>query len=72
MFSSELYSEAHVKVKVGDDILISAGEGNGPVSALDVALRKDLGKYQKHIEKMELVDFKCVSSMAAPAPPRAF
>ncbi|MEO9168458.1 MAG: alpha-isopropylmalate synthase regulatory domain-containing protein, partial [Aestuariivirga sp.] len=54
----KMYSEAHVKVKVGDDILISAGEGNGPVSALDVALRKDLGKYQKHIEKMELVDFK--------------
>ncbi len=53
-----MYSEAHVKVKVGDEILISAGEGNGPVSALDVALRKDLGKYQKHIDKMELVDFK--------------
>ncbi len=53
-----MYSEASVKVKVGNDILISAGEGNGPVSALDVALRKDLGKYQKHIENMELVDFK--------------
>ena len=54
----KMYSEAHVKVKVGDDVLISAGEGNGPVSALDVALRKDLGKYQKHIDTMELVDFK--------------
>ncbi len=53
-----MYSEASVKVKVGSDILISAGEGNGPVSALDVALRKDLGKYQKHIDNMELVDFK--------------
>ena len=53
-----MYSEASVKVKVGNDVLISAGEGNGPVSALDVALRKDLGKYQKHIENMELVDFK--------------
>ena len=40
------------------EILISAGEGNGPVSALDVALRKDLGKFQKHIDTMELVDFK--------------
>ena len=54
----KMYSEAHVKVKVGNDILISAGEGNGPVSALDVALRKDLGKYQKHIETMDLVDYK--------------
>ena len=53
-----MYSEASVKVKVGNDVLISAGEGNGPVSALDVALRKDLGKYQKHIENMDLVDYK--------------
>jgi 2-isopropylmalate synthase len=53
-----MYSEAHVKVKVGGEILISAGEGNGPVSALDVALRKDLGKYQRFIENMDLVDYK--------------
>ena len=53
-----MYSEASVKLKVDGEILISAGEGNGPISALDVALRKDLGKYQKHIENMELVDFK--------------
>ena len=31
--------------------MISAGEGNGPVNALDVALRKDLGKYQKYISR---------------------
>ncbi len=54
----KMYSEASVKVKVGDETLISAGEGNGPVSALDVALRKDLGKYQRYIDAMELVDFK--------------
>jgi len=54
----KMYSEASVKVKVGDETLISAGEGNGPVSALDVALRKDLGKYQRYIDQMELVDFK--------------
>src|SRR5690349_2612318 len=34
---------AVVKVKVGDDNMISAAEGNGPVNALDLALRKDLG-----------------------------
>src|SRR6266705_4489230 len=36
-------SMAVVKVKVGEDNLISAAEGNGPVNELDVALRKDLG-----------------------------
>ena len=35
-----------MKVRVGGEVLISAAEGNGPVNALDVALRKDLGKYQ--------------------------
>jgi 2-isopropylmalate synthase len=49
---------AVVKVKVGDEMLISAGEGNGPVNALDVALRKDLGKYQKYIEGLKLVDYR--------------
>ncbi len=53
-----MYSEASVKVKVGDETMISAGEGNGPISALDLALRKDLGKYQRFIENMELVDYK--------------
>jgi 2-isopropylmalate synthase len=38
--------------------MISAAEGNGPVNALDVALRKDLGRYQKYIEALELIDFK--------------
>ncbi len=51
-------AEAIVKVKVGDDNLISAAEGNGPVNALDVALRKDLGKYQKYIEGLELTDYR--------------
>jgi 2-isopropylmalate synthase len=47
-----------VKVKVGNETLISAGEGNGPVNALDVALRKDLGKYQKYIEGLKLTDYR--------------
>lgn len=51
-------AEAIVKVKVGEEILISAAEGNGPVNALDVALRKDLGKYQRFIEGLELLDYK--------------
>lgn len=57
-FNGAMHTEAVVKVKVGNDIYLNAGEGNGPVNALDVALRKDLGKFQKHIADMELVDFK--------------
>ncbi len=49
---------AVVKVKVGDDSLISAAEGNGPVNALDQALRKDLGKYQRFIEGLKLTDYR--------------
>jgi len=51
-------AQAVVKVRVGDEELISVGEGNGPVNALDVALRKDLGKYQPLIEGLGLRDFK--------------
>jgi 2-isopropylmalate synthase len=53
-------SEATVKVFVNgeNEPLWSAGEGNGPVNALDRALRKDLGRYQKYIESIELVDYK--------------
>ncbi len=57
-FDGVMHSEAIVKVKVDGETFINAGEGNGPVNALDVALRKDLGKYQQHIADMELVDFK--------------
>jgi 2-isopropylmalate synthase len=49
---------AVVKVKVGDENMISAAEGNGPVNALDLALRKDLGKYQKYIEGLSLIDYR--------------
>jgi 2-isopropylmalate synthase len=51
-------SMAVVKVKVGEETLISAAEGNGPVNALDVALRKDLGKYQSLIAGLELTDYR--------------
>jgi 2-isopropylmalate synthase len=51
-------SMAVVKVTVEGERLISAAEGNGPVNALDLALRKDLGKYQKYIEGLELTDYR--------------
>ncbi len=49
---------AVVKVQIDGETLISAGEGNGPVNALDVALRKDLGKYQKYIDGLKLTDYR--------------
>ncbi len=53
-------SEATVKVFITgeDEPIWSVAEGNGPVNALDRALRKDLGRYQKYIENVELVDYK--------------
>jgi 2-isopropylmalate synthase len=51
-------SMAVVKVKVAGETMISAAEGNGPVNALDVALRKDLGKYQPFIEGLKLTDYR--------------
>ena len=51
-------SEAIVKLIVDGEEFISAAEGNGPVNALDAALRKDLGKYQRHIGDLELLDYR--------------
>ena len=51
-------SEATVKLDVDGQTLFSVAEGNGPVNALDHALRKDLGRYQSYIDDLRLVDFK--------------
>jgi len=51
-------SEATVKVRIDGETVMSVGEGNGPVNALDNALRKDLGPYQSYIEDLDLVDYK--------------
>jgi 2-isopropylmalate synthase len=51
-------SEAVVKIVVGGERLLTVGEGNGPVNALDNALRKDLGGYRSAIADLELLDYK--------------
>jgi 2-isopropylmalate synthase len=52
-------TEAVVKVTVDGETRMSVAESqHGPVNALDIALRKDLGSYQAEIADMELVDFK--------------
>ncbi len=55
---SELLSEATVKVKVGDKIMHTAAEGNGPVNALDCALRKALVEFYPDLTVVELLDYK--------------
>jgi 2-isopropylmalate synthase len=47
-----------VEIEPGSEPLLSAAKGNGPVNALDLALRKDLGKYQKYIDGLSLTDFR--------------
>jgi 2-isopropylmalate synthase len=51
-------SEAIVKVLIDGEERMSVAEGHGPVNALDIALRKDLGKFQSEIADLELADFK--------------
>jgi hypothetical protein len=51
-------AEAVVKLNVDGEEMMSVAEGHGPVNALDIALRKDLGKYQAEIADLELVDYK--------------
>jgi len=49
---------ATIKISVGDEHEITAAEGDGPVNALDNALRKALDKFFPQIREMGLVDFK--------------
>ncbi|HKD20754.1 MAG TPA: alpha-isopropylmalate synthase regulatory domain-containing protein, partial [Rhizomicrobium sp.] len=51
-------SEAVVKIKVGHESFHNVAIGNGPVNALDEALRKDLGKYSAFLQDLRLVDYK--------------
>lgn len=52
------YSEAVLKVKVGDEEEHTASDGNGPVNALDNALRKALQRFYPEISEIHLVDYK--------------
>jgi 2-isopropylmalate synthase len=51
-------TEATVKVVVGDDRVIATAEGNGPVNALDAALRKAIGPVFPQLAHVHLTDFK--------------
>ncbi|MGI5905432.1 MAG: citramalate synthase [Candidatus Pararuminococcus gallinarum] len=51
-------SSAMVKIKVGDQYEITADEGNGPVHALDKAMRKALEVFYPALSHMRLIDYK--------------
>ncbi|GAP64177.1 2-isopropylmalate synthase [Ardenticatena maritima] len=53
-----LLAEASVKVRVGDEVVHTAAEGNGPVNALDAALRKALRPFYPQVDSFELSDYK--------------
>ncbi len=54
----ELLAEATVKVEVDGETLHTAADGNGPVNALDAALRKALRAFYPDIDDVHLVDYK--------------
>jgi len=54
----EMLAEAMVKVRIGDQLFHTAAEGNGPVNALDDALRKALVQFYPNIAVIHLVDYK--------------
>jgi 2-isopropylmalate synthase len=55
--SGEFGTEATVKVWVGDQRHVFVAEGNGPVNAIDTALRKALTKYYPALDRVHLTDF---------------
>ena len=58
VYKGNLISEATIKVKVGNELFHTAAEGNGPVNALDNALKKALVYFYPSIKEIDLSDFK--------------
>ncbi|MFC1762616.1 citramalate synthase [Planctomycetota bacterium] len=56
--TGEIVTEATVKLRVGDEVEHVVGEGDGPVNALDAALRKSLERFYPSIKDMHLIDYK--------------
>jgi 2-isopropylmalate synthase len=55
---AEAVSEATIKLLAGSARIITTGEGNGPVNALDHALREAIGQAYPEVAKFELIDYK--------------
>jgi 2-isopropylmalate synthase len=54
----DFLAEATVRVRVDGEVLHTAADGNGPVNALDSAMRKALGAFFPQLATMRLVDYK--------------
>jgi 2-isopropylmalate synthase len=54
----EAASEATVKLRAAGERIVMTGEGNGPVNALDAALRQAIGQAYPQVSKLELIDYK--------------
>ena len=54
----EMMSEAIIKVRVDDEVVHTAAEGNGPGNALDEALRKALLRFYPSLSTVKLIDYK--------------
>jgi 2-isopropylmalate synthase len=53
-----MFSEATVKVRVGDEIFHEVAEGNGPVNAMNLALRKAIQQFYPRLGEVHLTDYK--------------
>lgn len=53
-----MFAEANVKIRVGNEIMHTVAEGNGPVNALDRALRKALLPHYPQLASVQLADYK--------------
>jgi len=51
-------SHATVTLKAHGETIVTTGSGNGPVNAIDTALRSGLKKFYPELEKLELTDYK--------------
>ena len=56
--AGDMVTEATVKLKVGDKTEHIVGEGDGPVNALDSALRKSLENFYPSLKDVRLIDYK--------------
>jgi len=58
LVTGDIVSEATVKLRVGDKVEYVVGEGDGPVNALDAALRKALENFYPSVKAIRLIDYK--------------
>jgi 2-isopropylmalate synthase len=54
----EVETEATIKLRVGEKRMVEVAEGNGPVNALDLALRRAISRIYPYLDQIELTDYK--------------